>query len=150
MKKNAFTLIELLGVIILLGILLAIGVGAYNRYLTVSKNKSFMILENSFLAAVKSAYASCATNMSDSDFCLNHTALEGYFGKSDTIYLSELVADSYIEKIKNPYGDTKQCDMNLSYVQVKNNTTTSNQGNNEKIDYTICLVCGNNKSKDCK
>lgn len=149
MKKNAFTLIELLASIVLLAILIAIGISSYGRYLTVTRNKSFTIAEKSFKSAAEEAYVDCATNVSTRDFCQNHESLTGRYGKSDTVYLKELVENSYIEKISNPYQDPKFCDIDRSYVIVKNNSTLGSSDNNDKIEYKICLICGNKKSEGC-
>ena len=47
-QKNGFTLIEMLGVIILLGILVSVAIGSYSRYLVQSQAKAFKIEELSF------------------------------------------------------------------------------------------------------
>lgn len=147
MNKKAFTLIELLGVILLLGIIISIAVGSYSVYLNNSKNKAFKIAESSFITATKDAYADCVSNNRNNEFCSNHKELNTEY-EYELIYLKELVDDNYIEKIKNPYDTEQFCDIDKSYVYVssKNNTEESN---NSDIVYKACLVCGDHKSVNC-
>ena len=55
-KYYAFTLIELLAVVVILGILLGIGTGVYMSYVADSSDRSYNIAENSFKDATMAMY----------------------------------------------------------------------------------------------
>lgn len=143
MNKKAFTLVELLAAIIILGILAGLATSAYYKYLDNARKESFEMAEKTLLNDVKNAYADCLSN-SGNEFCNNHPDF-GY--KNETIYLSELIETGYSAKIKNPYNTDTHCDAYSSYVEVIVNT--ENTGNNKDISYQVCLVCGNEQSTAC-
>jgi len=142
-NKKAFTLIELLAVIVILGILGGLAVGAYYKYLDKSRKESFKMAEKTLVNDVKDAYADCLSNFGN-EFCSNHSNF-GYV--NETIYLNELIQTGYSDKIQNPYDTNEFCDANLSYVKVIVNAST---GNNKDITYQACLVCGNERSSTCE
>ncbi len=142
MKRKGFTLVELLAVIVILGILLAIAYQAYHRFTQKSSEKSFALAENTLKTDAKDAYADCLSG-STNDFCKRHQSF-GY--QDETIYLYELIDDGYGEPIKNPYDTNSVCDINKSYVIAKVQSSTSM---NKIVNYTVCLVCGEQKSSTC-
>ena len=144
MNKRAFTLVELLAVIIVLGILMTMAASAYTGYLNKSRNDSFKLAVNSFRDAVEEAYIDCVGNFSSNSFCVNHKKPTG--SNVDRIYLRELVNDNYMEAIKNPYDTNTVCDINNSYVNVK--LVSSDNGTSE-YSYDVCLKCGNKYSSGC-
>lgn len=146
-NKKGFTLIELLGVIILLAIILALAVVSYNKYLEGAKKKSFGIVTKSLETAAKSAYADCISNSSNNPFCQYHGELDSKY-TYQIIYLSELIENSYIDEIKNPYDSEQLCDSSLSYVYVSNKSDSN--VNNKDMVYEACLVCGDHKSESCR
>lgn len=143
MNKRAFTLVELLAVVVILGILVGLAAGAYYRYLDKAREDSFKMAEKTLVNDVKNAYADCLSN-SVNEFCINHSNF-GYI--NETIYLDELITTGYSDNIKNPYDTDSYCNANLSYVKVIANTESS--GNNKDISYQVCLVCGNQQSSTC-
>ena len=147
MNKKGFTLVELLGVIILLGILATIAVVGYSNYLGNSKKKAFTIEEENFISATRSAYADCISNKTDNDFCSNHPNLETKY-TYQFVYLKELIDDNYIRVIKNPYNVEQACDSEKSYVYVGSRNDADSSVNSD-ISYKVCLICGDHKSKDC-
>ena len=147
MKQKAFTLIELLGVIVILGILISLATVAYSSYLEKSKIKSFEIEENSFISATRGAYLDCLSNNPNNTYCKNHSSLENA-NETDTIYLKELINDTYIDPIKNPYDTKELCNQEDSYVIIKRINDTNEI--NSEFDYTVCLICGDKQSKTCK
>ena len=144
MNKKAFTMVELLAVILILGIILVIAAASYNSYLKTSREKSFKLAENSFRDTVEEAYIDCSANLSKNNFCQNHDKL--VVGETDTIKLSELITSGYIETIKNPYNTNESCDINNSYVKVTNVNTSNGVS---EYSYDVCLICGNKTSNGC-
>ena len=150
-KRNsyyAFTLIELLAVIVILGILLGLAVGGYIGYLNQSRGKSYTIAENSFKDATMAAMENCmAGGNKNSAFCNNHAIPQNQFDY-ELVYLNELIAGDYIDPIKNPYNTEEFCDANNSYVYVSNRADMD-VDMNYNLYYKICLVCGDKKSAFC-
>ena len=153
MNKKGFTLIEMLAVIIILGIILSFSSYSFYKYITSSSKKSFDIAVKSFKDATEAAYADCNANFSLNTFCSNHSIPE--VGSTDTIYLSELVDNQYIDKIKNPYDTSTFCSETSSYIIVSTHSKDITHNGeivgteNNDITYKVCLVCDNNRSEDC-
>ena len=147
MNKKGFTLVELLGVVIVLSIVFMIAVAGYQKYLSDSRQKAFVLEEKNFLSAARSAYADCLANDPVNEFCKYHSDLDTKF-TYELIYLKELLEDQYIDQIKNPYNLEQFCDSEKSYVYAssKNNLSTSD---NSQMEYKVCLVCGDKSSGDC-
>lgn len=147
MNKKAFTLIEMLAVIIILAIITSLAVVGYTTHLKKSREKSFQVAEKSFKTALEEAYIDCLGNSPINDFCKNH----GELYKEETVYLSELINDNYIEPIKNPYNTEKECDINNSYIKVskKENNVSTSLSYNSDLNYEVCLICGSNRSETC-
>lgn len=146
MNRKAFTLIELISVIILLGILTTIAVVSYTNYLKKSREKSFTIVENSFKDAVLEAYVDCETGFSNNDFCKNHDEPDA-IGEVDKIKLSELVENEYIDAIKNPYNSEQTCDLEKSYIEVTGQVDMNDSDSNS-ASYKICLKCEGHHDTD--
>lgn len=143
MNKKAFTMIELLAVVLILGIIMAIAVTSYNGYLKTSRDKSFKLAENSFNDTLEEAYVDCIGNKSKNDFCQNHDKPTA--GSTDTVYLYELINSDYSESIKNPYNTNESCDEN-SYIKIKHVNTTNGVS---EYSYDVCLICGDKTSEGC-
>jgi general secretion pathway protein G len=141
-KEDAFTLVELLAVVLILGMLSSIAAVSYSKHLKTSRDKSFAIAEKTLITDFQNAYNNCLSN-ANNDFCSNHPNL-GY--QDEIISLQELIDAGYSDKIKNPYNTDELCDSNLSYVKITINDTNSI---NKDISYTSCLICGNKESDSC-
>ena len=148
MKKNGFTLVEMLAVIIILGVLLGLGVSAYSRYLASSRRKSYEIAENSMKSATIDAVTNCLTGEGkDREFCQKHHLVENQY-EYELVYLKELIDGDYIDAIRDPSDTNLVCDSEQSYVYITNKEDT-NQVNNGEFDYKVCLICSKYKSEDC-
>ena len=140
MNKKGFTLVELLGVIVVLAILLTLVVFAYSRYLSASRDKLFRVAVNSFEDSTLEAITDC-TNGTHNSFCTNHSIPE--MGESITVTLAELEANNYIERIKNPYD--KGGDPCTGTIVATRETTADKS--NISFTYKTCLVCGETGNK---
>ena len=141
-NKKGFTLVELLAVIVILGILLTLGVGAYSKFILKSKGKTFTISENSLKDAAESAMDNCRGMIGKSGICNTHSLNK--ITTSDKIYLPELVRYSFIDNIKNPYNGDDFCSSS-SYVKI---TPADSQG--IEYNYEVCLFCGDHRSDGCE
>ena len=102
MNKKGFTLIELIGVIVLLALITSIATVALNNYLKQGRERSFKILQNSIEDAVLDAYTACLANDGSSDFCRVHSIPE-ISGAGERVTLKELLDNGFIEDVKNPW-----------------------------------------------
>ena len=87
-KSSGFTLIELLVVVAILGIISAVGVVAYNGYITGTKKKSAENMMQQIGLAETEEYSSYGSYYGNSDTCTETTTEEigdNLFGSSDYI-----------------------------------------------------------------
>ena len=92
MNEKGFTMVELLAVIAIIGILSGLGIEAYSRYITSTRNKALDILAES-----------------------SKNAAEEYFmdNQNDTsINIDELAQGGYLDSIKDPKDNKKTCSSN--------------------------------------
>ena len=146
-ENFAFTLIELLAVIVILGVLLGIGAGIYMSYVEDSSDRSYNIAENSFMNATMAAMEHCMAGGSTTGFCAGHNVPQNQYD-FELVYLRELIAGDYIDPIKNPDDTDKFCDEDKSYVYVSNRADMDTDLNYD-LYYKVCLVCGDRRSEFC-
>ena len=147
-KAFAFTLIELLAVIVILGILLGIGTGVYLFYVSDSSDRSYNIAENSFVNATMAAMENCmAGGATGSTFCTNHNVPQNQYD-FELVYLRELIENDYIDPIKNPDNTDEFCDADNAYVYLSNRADMETSLNYD-LYYKVCLVCGDRRSEYC-
>ncbi len=125
-NKNAFTLVELLATLVILGVLLAIAVPTVGRYLKQGKNTYYHGLETDTLAAGR-------------DYLLDYKSLLPREIEGVTVVtLKELIDNHYIDPLKDEDGN--ECDGEISVVKV---------GKND-YEYHACLSCGKKYQSDSK
>ena len=132
MKNKGFTMVELLGTIVILGILMMIGIIAYSRY----KDK-----------AVNDAYNTLVSSAS--------SAAEEYFmdfPTETTVSLEELLETGYIDNIHDPKSKETNCTGEVSIIESSNTNATEIDTNAYKItiscsDYNYSKYYSNNKDE---
>ena len=120
MKNNqtGFSLIELLGVVVLLGILSTVAISATSKYLKQSREKSFRMMSQSIYEAAQN----CQTEGKCS------------VGTYTTSQLQDL---GYIGRLKNPRSSKADCSGN---IQIKEVDTSASSGYTE-YSYIVSLTC---------
>ncbi len=122
MKKRGFTLVELLGVIVILAIIMGIAVVAVMRLNGNVDVTYYNQLEESLLLSGGEYFSYSKDNQ------------PGIFGDQVKVTLKDLVDKKYIdEEIKDKKGNT--CDLEKSYVGAYKDQI-------DKTKYFVCLWCG--------
>ena len=145
-SKKAFTLVELLGVLVILGILISIATISYTRYQRSAKEKAVEIAINSLKDSANNFFVNCNTNFNgkNKELCNRYPIPEEVDGTTK-VWLTDLQSESLIEPVENPYKPGQKCDVEKSYIKVTNKNSS---GKNIKLDYQVCLVCGNDYVND--
>ena len=149
MKKNnkAFTLVELLAVLIILALVMGIAVTAYYGYYENAKEKVFENYENSMKAAA-TEYIMETGDMPTTGRPLRLT-LKYLVGEKDN---GKQLKKGYIDYFNNPDKGANKC-LDGSYVEVSVATRQANTDgkidNNKKFEYKVCLICSNYRTSGC-
>ncbi len=119
---KGFSLVELLGVIVILGILSGVAVIAVSRYLNKAKTQSYEIME-------ESVYSAAQNYVLDS--------IDEFSGNK-TVRIEKLVEDGYLDPLIDPAKkDGSECG---GTVVIKSKSA-SGSGAVDDVTYTIKLVC---------
>ncbi len=115
-NSKGFTLVELLGVIVIMGIISAIAIVAYTNHLNSTRNKAYDILARS------------ASNAAG-EYSMAHIGIE-------SVTLQELVEEEFLENANDPIGQGKKCTGKVDIIQVQ-----SEDGIDvEKYEVTLCCA----------
>lgn len=149
MKKNnkGFTLLELLGVIVIIGIIATIAIGSYTQYISKAKNTAYETAEKSMKEAAEGMFVDCMNNASASTLCNLYSAPDP--DQSRIIILNNLIDANYIKKIEDPEKSGEFCDALESYVMVYGEDPVEG-GNNINLTYKSCLSCSRYKTSGCE
>lgn len=138
MKKNAFTLVELLSTVVILGIIMGIAAISYSNYIASSKQKSYEDGEKTLRASAESFLTYCSTSPFANSSC--QTMPET--GHTVTIDLETLTDNGFMD----PVADQSISGFCSGNVKVTNKGGTDNFD----LEYKVCLTCSDYKSKDCE
>jgi len=118
-NKKGFTLVELLGVIVVLAIIMGLAIIGYGGIRNSIKSNYYQGLEVNILASAKDYFDYNGYNVI-------------FTNQNRKVYLNTLVEDKYIDNIVDQNG--QNCDLNNSFV-----LTYKNDDN--KTSYVVCLYC---------
>ncbi len=117
MKNNkGFTLVEILGVVTILGIMMSLAIIGYTRYIESSKNKSYNFMAQSASQAAENYYMDYPTVR--------------------TVTFQQLVEDQYLEPTIDPATKSEQC-------SGKVNITVDNTTGIDVNSYEVIMCCSN-------
>ena len=148
MNKKGFTLVELLAVLVILGIIMAIGVGAYSSYQKKAKDDAIKIAEDSMRSGTANNFINCTTNNGgkDKELCKRYT-MPSNKNETTKVWLRDLIDESIVDPIANPYKKGEHCNQLTSYVLIRNRAESDK---NLDLEYIACLDCGNYRSQNSR
>lgn len=138
MKKNAFTLIELLAVIVIFGIISTIAVVSYNGYIDSSRMKAYEDAEKTMEGAAKSLLTFCMTDELPNNQC----EVVPSTGTAIIITLDRLTGNGFMTIVK----DQNKGGTCTGKVKITNNASDSD---NYNLKYDVCLKCSDYSSGSC-
>ena len=136
MNKKAFTLTELLGVLVVLGVIFSIAIPVYNNLIKKSRDSLYQSYESKIADAAKIFVANCISK----NKCANDKRISSYENEGINIE-SDLVQFGYIDSLKDPES-SEMCSGSV-YLKAYDNYDIV------EYDYKVCLVCGKHKSAGC-
>ena len=120
-NKNGFTLIEIIGAIIILGILLIIAVPYMNRNLETFRADYYNSIEETILSSGRNFYTD------------NRKYLPSSYLESSKVSLNTLENQKYMDEVLDYEGNS--CNKDSYVIVIKKSKT--------EYDYYLCLICEN-------
>lgn len=130
LNKKGFTLVELLAVIVILGLLMSVAVGAVTMYMDKSKEQAMETI-------ISTAYDGAVNTLMEENIMLNE-------GETTTFDILELYENGSIERPADPYNSSKECE---GYVKVTNPKASSSAGI-DNYQYKVHIECTGNRIKE--
>ena len=125
MNNKGFTIVELLGVIVLIAILGGLAVYSVNKVIQTSKTGSYKMYEKTILLGVE-------------NYLLDFPDKQPIGYAEKTFYLEELISNGYVDKSSGMTDVDCNNLRNDSYVLVKRSFGGSGK---VKYNYKVCLMC---------
>lgn len=118
LNNKGFSLVELLGVVVILGVLMGVGFQAYDRYVNKTKTEGYDILAESSMNAFE-------------QYLLDHPF-------ASQVSIDTLVKDNYLENVNDPGNKGGKCT-----GLVKKASTEEDSEGLKKNTYELELCCAN-------
>ena len=136
MNNKGLTMIELIGVIIIIGVIATIALPNVTSYLEKGKLTTFLTYEKSMEDAATNGVLDCIGNNS---LRCDPPAK----GEIKMVKLQDLIDGGFIDSMTTPSGGT--CDTNKSFVRIENR-------GNLNYKFKVCLYCDGYTTDDdlCK
>ena len=148
LKKIRGKLISSFVVVIIFLIVILVGLAIFiSSKLASEQNENFKNYEEKFLESVILLVDNCLYGDEKNELCSKYV-LPRNIGRYEFFYLQDLVDSNLLESFTNPYDKSEQCNLE-SYVYVDSRSDTTNSAYDYDLDYHVCLMCGDKKSKDC-
>ena len=117
-NENGFSLVELLGVMVILGILISSSVIAYSRYSKKAKQQSYYTMAKSVTSSVE-------------EYMMDN-------GEVSQLEISELVKENYLKQTEDPGRKGKICKGNVKVLHKEGDGSTLNENS-----YKVRICCYN-------
>ena len=125
MNNKGLSMIELIGIIIIIGVIATIAVPSVSKYIERGKIATFLTYEKSMEDAATNGVLDCiGNNASKCD--------PPEKGEIKLIKLQDLIEGGFIDPMKTPSGGS--CDANKSFVRIENR-------GNLNYKFKVCLYC---------
>lgn len=129
MNNKAFTMVELLAVVALIGILSGTAVMAVGGYINKAKQKTYENFESNMVTAAKS-------------YLTTHTEIATI---GNSTYTSDvLINEGYLEEMTDPVNKSKKCTGTVTANGVREANAF-----NITFTYKACITCSNYKTAGC-
>lgn len=125
LNNKGVSLIEMIGVIIVIAVIASIAIPNVSKYLDRSSMATFLTYEKSMEDAAKNGVLECIGNSSAKCDIQEK-------GNSNEIHLKTLIDEGYLSEIKTKDGQV--CDAEKSFVRVENR-------GNLNYNFKVCLYC---------
>ena len=145
--RGSLTSTLVIVLIILIVVLVALAIMTGLR-LSRERNEDFSNYEEQFLEKVVLLVDNCLYGEGEKNALCSKYVLPRNTGRYEFFYLRDLVDGGLLESFTNPYDKSEKCDLE-SYVYVNSRSDTTNSSYGYDLDYHVCLMCGDKKSKEC-
>ena len=136
LNNKGLSLFEMIGVIVIIGVIATIAVPSVTKYINRGELTTFLSYEKSIEDAATNSVLECIGNNS-------HTCEVPEKGKINVVKLQGLIDEGYIDPLN--LGDKGSCDAEKSFVRIENR-------GNLNYKFKVCLYCDNYVTDDdlCK
>ena len=147
MKRNGFTLTELLLALLILSFISGIAIFAITKIVEKSKDKSFETYENTMHTIAMELMLDAINNPnSDYSFPRNHETIK--------LYLADMINKKEIDSFINPRNKNDYCINDDSYIEIaredyKEGTNNTSKAQIDVLEYKVCLKCIESSYDNC-
>lgn len=137
MNKKGFTMVELLGTVVILGILISIGIATYSGQRERSARKSYNLIHSGAASAAENYFMD--------------------YPSEDEVTIEKLVEDEYLESAKDPWDGDHKCTgkVDISSIEGDDEDDEALELHNYRVQLKCikgctCLVYPNKTPCDCE
>lgn len=148
LRKIRGSLISLLVLIIIVIIIVLVGLAILTgSQISSQRGQTFSEYEEKFLNQAVALVENCLGPSTDKNPLCSSYVFPQNPNRYEFIYLQDLIDKEVLEAFADPYHEGKKCS-GESYVYVSSRSDTTNSPQYD-LNYHVCLMCGDKKSKDC-
>jgi len=127
MNNKGFTMVELLGVVVLLGILMAAAIGGVSIYKDKAAEQAYDTIAKTAMNATK-------------NYMMDYPSKKKNVGEFEIIDITDLYEDQYMEIPADPRNDGKACGGEVKAIIIENGTGGSKL---QEYKYEVKVCCTN-------